>query len=99
MGLFANRAATRQGARQQYRTMARMQRRRSYFQSGTGMHQDFQPRDDEQDMQQDDMQQTQQTQSAEPDYTTELKELAQLKNQGLLTEDEFTAKKKQLLGI
>lgn len=90
MGLFADRAATRMGARQQYRTMARMQRRRSFFQSGAGMHQDFQQRDEQPD---------EEMQSQAPDYTTELKELAGLKEQGLLTEDEYTAKKKQLLGI
>jgi hypothetical protein len=36
---------------------------------------------------------------AEPDYTAELEQLAQLKAQGILTEDEFQAKKKQILGI
>lgn len=30
---------------------------------------------------------------------TELQQLAQLKDQGILTEEEFAAKKKQLLGI
>ena len=35
---------------------------------------------------------------AEPDYA-ELEQLAQLKAQGILTEDEFQAKKKQILGI
>ena len=35
----------------------------------------------------------------EPDYAAELEQLAQLKNQGILTEDEFQAKKKQILGI
>jgi membrane protease subunit (stomatin/prohibitin family) len=34
-----------------------------------------------------------------PDYAAELEQLAQLKNQGILTEDEFEAKKKQILGI
>lgn len=33
------------------------------------------------------------------DLTTQLEQLAQLKNQGILTEDEFQAKKKQILGI
>ena len=37
--------------------------------------------------------------AAEPDYTAELQQLAQLKNQGILTEEEFEAKKKQILGI
>jgi predicted Zn-dependent peptidase len=36
---------------------------------------------------------------AEPDYAAELEQLAQLKNQGILTEEEFEAKKKQILGI
>jgi len=36
---------------------------------------------------------------AEPDYAAELEQLAQLKNQGILTDDEFEAKKKQILGI
>jgi membrane protease subunit (stomatin/prohibitin family) len=36
---------------------------------------------------------------AEPDYAAELEQLAQLKTQGIITEDEFEAKKKQILGI
>ena len=36
---------------------------------------------------------------AEPDYAAELEKLAQLKNQGILSEEEFEAKKKQILGI
>jgi membrane protease subunit (stomatin/prohibitin family) len=36
---------------------------------------------------------------AEPDYAAELEQLAQLKNQGILSEEEFQAKKKQILGI
>jgi hypothetical protein len=36
---------------------------------------------------------------AQPDYTTELAQLAQLKQQGILSEEEFEAKKKQILGI
>jgi len=34
-----------------------------------------------------------------PDYAAELEQLAQLKAQGILTEEEFEAKKKQILGI
>ncbi|HET9242131.1 MAG TPA: SHOCT domain-containing protein [Gaiella sp.] len=37
--------------------------------------------------------------AAEPDYTAELQQLAQLKTQGILTEEEFEAKKRQILGI
>ncbi len=36
---------------------------------------------------------------AQPDYAAELEQLAQLKDQGILTEEEFEAKKKQILGI
>ena len=36
---------------------------------------------------------------ATPDYTAELEQLAQLKAQGILTDEEFEAKKKQILGI
>jgi putative oligomerization/nucleic acid binding protein len=38
---------------------------------------------------------------AEPalDYTAELNELARLKAQGVITEEEFQAKKRQILGI
>ena len=35
----------------------------------------------------------------QPDYAAELAQLAQLKDQGILTEEEFEAKKKQILGI
>ena len=38
-------------------------------------------------------------QPAEPDYTAELEKLAQLKAQGVISEEEFAAKKRQLLGI
>lgn len=36
---------------------------------------------------------------AEPDYMAELQQLAQLRDQGILSPEEFEAKKKQLLGI
>ena len=36
---------------------------------------------------------------AAPDYTAELQQLAQLENQGVITAEEFEAKKKQILGI
>lgn len=36
---------------------------------------------------------------AEPDYTAELQKLATLKEQGILSEAEFDAKKKQILGL
>jgi hypothetical protein len=36
---------------------------------------------------------------AEPEYMAELQQLAQLKAQGILSEEEFEAKKKQILGL
>jgi hypothetical protein len=36
---------------------------------------------------------------AEPDYAAELEKLAQLKAQGIITDEEFEAKKKQILGL
>ena len=35
----------------------------------------------------------------EPDYLDELERLSRLKDQGIITEEEFAAKKKQLLGL
>ena len=92
-GLLARRAAARMGARQQYRTMARMQRRRSWLQDRLGVRQDFEPAGQEQ--------------AAEPataapaayDYTAELAKLAQLRDQGVITPEDFEAKKRQVLGI
>jgi hypothetical protein len=37
--------------------------------------------------------------SAKPDYMAELERLAGLKDKGIITEEEFEAKKKQLLGL
>jgi hypothetical protein len=91
-GLMAARASTRMRSRQQYRTMARMQRRRSYMESRMGVRQDFEPAGEEQEM-------SQQAAPAEPDYTAELERLAQLRDQGVITDEDFEAKKKQLLGI
>jgi membrane protease subunit (stomatin/prohibitin family) len=36
---------------------------------------------------------------AEPDYTAELEKLAKLRDEGVITDADFAAKKKQLLGI
>jgi hypothetical protein len=36
---------------------------------------------------------------AAPDYTAELEKLAQLRDQGVISAEDFEAKKKQLLGI
>ena len=93
MGLVAARAAGRMQARQTYRTMARMERRRSFVQGQLGMRQDF-------------GRQEQPAEAApapaapsEPEYMGELERLAQLRDQGIITNDDFEAKKKQILGI
>lgn len=36
---------------------------------------------------------------AQADYTAELEKLAKLNGEGILTDDEYAAKKKQILGI
>ena len=93
MGLMANRAAGRMQARQTYRTMARMERRRSYVQGRMGMRQDF-------------GRQEQPVEAAapaaapsEPEYVGELERLSQLRDQGIISNEDFEAKKKQILGI
>lgn len=40
-----------------------------------------------------------QAQQAEPDYTAELERLADLRDRGVITPEDFDAKKRQLLGI
>jgi len=83
----------RMRSRQQYRTMARMQRRRSFIQDRTGARQDFQPAGAGEEP------------PAEAggggggDYTAELERLAQLRDDGVITDADFEAKKKQVLGI
>lgn len=92
MGLLAARAATRMGARQQYRTMSRMQRRRTWAQDRMGMRQDFQPAGEEEYAEPA-------AAPAEPDYVSELERLARLRDQGVITAEDFDAKKRQLLGL
>jgi hypothetical protein len=93
---MAARAAGRMQARQQYRTMARMQRRRSFIQDRLGVKEDFTSR-------QQPVETTQATAPAaapaDPEYMGELERLAQLRDQGILSDEEFEAKKKQILGI
>jgi hypothetical protein len=92
MGLMAARAAGRMQARQNYRTMSRMQRRRSFVQSRVGMKEDFSSREQPTAA-------AQATAPAEPEYVGELERLSQLREQGILSDQEFEAKKKQILGI
>ena len=95
MGLMADRAAGRMQARQTYRTMARMERRRSFVQGQLGMRQDFGREDQPAEAETAPAPQA----APEPEYVGELQRLAQLRDQGIISDDDFEAKKKQLLGI
>jgi hypothetical protein len=88
--LLAAMAANRMRTRQSYRTVSRMQRRRSYVENRVGMRQDFQPAGEPE---------PQQPAAPAPGYAAELEQLARLRDQGVITGEDFEAKKKQLLGI
>jgi hypothetical protein len=92
MGLVAARAAGRMQARQNYRTMSRMQRRRSFVQDRVGMKEDFSSRTEPAAT-------APAAAPAEPEYVGELERLSQLRERGILSDEEFEAKKKQILGI
>jgi len=97
-GLIAARAGMRMRSRQQYRTMSRMQRRRSYMEDKMGVRQDFSPAG------QAEQAPAQPAPAAAPaaaggDYTAELERLAKLRDEGVITAEDFDAKKKQLLGL
>jgi hypothetical protein len=98
MGLMADRAAGRMQARQTYRTMARMERRRSFVQGQLGMRQDFGREDQAAEAEGETAASAPQA-APEPEYVGELQRLAQLRDQGIISDDDFEAKKKQLLGI
>src|SRR5918993_2492805 len=93
MGLMAERGAQRRGARQTYRTMARMQRRRSFVQSRLGTKEDFSSREEPAEMA------ASTPAASEPEYVGELERLPPLREQGTLTPQEFHGKKKQILGL
>lgn len=100
MGFLAERAAARMEARQRYRTAARMQRRRSWIESKLGMRQDFKPKEEERAQATPVAAAPRSTSaSPEPEYLAELERLAQLRDQGIVSDEEFATKKKQLLGI
>jgi len=84
-------------SRQQYRTMSRMQRRRSYMEDRAGVRQDFQAAG--QQAEEAPPQQAAPGPAPTPDYTAELEKLAKLRDEGVISAEDFEAKKKQLLGI
>jgi hypothetical protein len=96
MGFMAERAANRMGTRQRYRTASRMQRRRSWMESKMGMRQDFAPKEEEPA---ETTPVAAPSAAPEPEYIAELERLAQLRDQGIVSEEEFEAKKKQILGL
>ena len=97
MGLLAERGAQRMQARQTYRTMARMQRRRSFVQSKVGMREDFSSREEPAEAAAPAPASA--PAASVPEYVGELERLSQLRDQGILSDEEFEAKKKQILGI
>jgi hypothetical protein len=96
MGLMAERGAQRMQSRQTYRTMARMQRRRSFVQSRLGTKEDFSSREEPAEAA---AAAPAPAATPEPEYVGELERLSQLRDQGIITNEDFEAKKKQLLGI
>ena len=96
MGFLAERAGNRMETRQRYRTASRMQRRRSWMENKMGMRQDF-DRKEEEPVEAAAPSPT--PAAPEPEYMAELERLAQLRDQGIVSEEEFGAKKKQLLGL
>jgi hypothetical protein len=82
-------------SRQTYRTMARMQRRRSFVQSRLGTKEDFSSREQPAEA----VAAAPAPAANEPEYVGELERLSQLRDQGIITNEDFEAKKKQLLGI
>ena len=96
MGLMAERGAQRMQARQTYRTMARMQRRRSFVQSRLGTKEDLSSREEPAEAA---AAAPAPAAAPEPEYVGELERLSQLRDQGIITNEDFEAKKKQLLGI
>jgi Short C-terminal domain len=89
-GLLAARAGMRMRTRQQYRTMSRMQRRRSAIAGTMGARRDVSSAEQPAEAA---------APAAEPDYTVELERLAKLRDDGVITAEDFEAKKKQLLGL
>ena len=96
MGFLAERAESRMETRQRYRTASRMQRRRSWMESKTGVRQDFDRKEEEPA---EAAAPSPAPAAPEPEYMAELERLAQLRDQGIVSEEEFQAKKKQLLGL
>jgi hypothetical protein len=96
--VMAARAGNRMQARQTYRTIHRMERRREFMRGAVsgGGHDDGY---DDAPPPQQQQYVAPPPQPAQPSYTDELTKLAELHQQGILTDAEFDAKKKAILGI
>jgi hypothetical protein len=92
--VVAARAGTEMQARETYRTIDRMERRRGYLRNAPSSTED-----DEQAPPRRAPQAAPSPAPATPAYTDELMAIAQLHAKGVLTPEEYEAKKKQLLGI
>jgi predicted Zn-dependent peptidase len=64
------------------------------MESKMGMRQDFEPKEEPVEAAPSPA-----PAAPEPEYIAELERLAQLREQGIVSEEEFQAKKKQLLGL
>jgi len=73
-----------------------MQRRRSFVQSRLGAKEDFSSREGPAEAA---AAAPAPAANNEPGYVGELERLSQLRDQGIITNEDFEAKKKQLLGI
>lgn len=94
--LMAQRAGERMQTRTTYRTVSRMQLRLGWMEAQGRRHMALKQGLDP------DVQPTPVPGRAAPaprDWATELRQLAKLRDDGVLTSEEFDAKKKQLLGI
>jgi len=70
-----------------------MERRRSFVQSRMGMREDFGRQEQPAEAS------PAPAAPSEPEYMGELERLSQLRDQGIITNEDFEAKKKQILGI
>jgi hypothetical protein len=73
-----------------------MQRRRSFVQSRLGTKEDFSSREEPAEAA---AAAPAPAATPEPEYVGELERLSQFRDQGIITNEDFEAKKKQLLGI
>ncbi len=92
MGLMEARMANRMQTRQMYRTANRMERRRARMMGPEYTRAGAEPEP------QVVYQQAPEAPAA-PAYVEELRQLAELQQQGVITPEEFEAKRRQLLGL